>query len=87
MRIRIRAAFFNADLCGSGSETLDSLQTNATFSMSGVQISSSRDPDTLRRALARGLFMNVAQLTVEGHYVALDSGQHVHLHPSSVLFR
>lgn len=53
----------------------------------GVAIQSSRDPDTIRRALARGLFMNVAQLTVEGHYVALDSGQHVHLHPSSVLFR
>ena len=87
MRIRIRTAFFNADPCGSGSETLDFQQTNATCSMSGVQISSSRDPDTLRRALARGLFMNVAQLTVEGHYVALDSGQHVHLHPSSVLFR
>jgi hypothetical protein len=52
-----------------------------------VAIQSSRDPDTIRRALARGLFMNVAQLTVEGHYVALDSGQHVHLHPSSVLFR
>ena len=30
--------------------------------------------------------MNVAQLTVEGDYVALDSGQHVHIHPSSVLF-
>jgi len=62
-------------------------QLVGTCHSAGVAIQSSRDPDTIRRALARGLFMNVAQLTVEGHYVALDSGQHVHLHPSSVLFR
>ena len=43
--------------------------------------------ETVRKAVARGLFMNVAQLSLEGHYVALDSGQHVHIHPSSVLFR
>ena len=43
--------------------------------------------ETLRKAVARGLFMNVAQLSIEGHYVAMDSGQHVHIHPSSVLFR
>jgi len=53
----------------------------------GIGIQSSRDTDTLRKAIARGLFTNVAQLTLEGHYVALDSGQHVHIHPSSVLFR
>jgi len=53
----------------------------------GVQISSCRDMETVRKAVARGLFMNVAQLSLEGHYVALDSGQHVHIHPSSVLFR
>ena len=43
--------------------------------------------EVVRQAVARGLFMNVAQLSAEGHYVALDSGQHVHIHPSSVLFR
>ena len=52
----------------------------------GIKIQSSRDMDCVRQALAAGLFLNVAQLTVEGHYVALDSGQHVHIHPSSVLF-
>lgn len=52
----------------------------------GVQLQSSRDMDNVREALAAGLFLNVAQLTVDGHYVALDSGHHVHIHPSSVLF-
>jgi ATP-dependent RNA helicase DHX33 len=52
-----------------------------------IALESSRDLDTVRRALAQGLFINVAQLTLEGHYVALDSGQHCHLHPQSVLFR
>ena len=56
-------------------------------SNAGVSIQSSRDLDTLRKAIACGLFMNVAQLSSEGHYVALDSGQHVHIHPSSVMFR
>ena len=53
----------------------------------GVAIQSCRDMGVVRQAVARGLFMNVAQLCLEGHYVALDSGQHVHIHPSSVLFR
>ena len=53
----------------------------------GVAIQSCRDMEVVRQAVARGLFMNVAQLSAEGHYVALDSGQHVHIHPSSVLFR
>ena len=53
----------------------------------GVAIQSSRDVEVLRKAIAKGLFMNVAQLTLEGHYVALDSGQHVHIHPSSVMFK
>ena len=48
---------------------------------------SSRDLDNVRKALAHGLFMNVAQLTTEGHWVALDSGQKCHIHPQSVLFR
>ena len=52
----------------------------------GVRLDSSRDMDTVRRALARGLFINVAQRTTEGHYVTLDSGQKCHIHPQSVLF-
>jgi len=54
---------------------------------SGVKLESTRDMDNVRKALARGLFMNVAQLTVDGHYVALDSGQKCFIHPQSVLFR
>lgn len=53
----------------------------------GVRLVSSRDMDTVRMALARGLFMNVAQLTVEGHYVSLDTGKKCHIHPQSVLFQ
>ena len=55
--------------------------------IAGVSIQSSRDTEVVRKAIARGLFMNVAQLSVEGHYVSLDSGQHVHIHPGSALFR
>ena len=32
----------------------------------GVRLESTRDMDNVRRALARGLFTNVAQLTVDG---------------------
>ena len=53
----------------------------------GVRLVSSRDMDTVRMALARGLFMNVAQLTVDGHYVSLDTGKKCHIHPQSVLFQ
>jgi len=52
-----------------------------------ISMESSRDLDNVRKALAHGLFMNVAQLTTEGHWVALDSGQKCHIHPQSVLFR
>ena len=52
-----------------------------------IAMESSRDMDNVRKALAHGLFMNVAQLTTEGHWVALDSGQKCHIHPQSVLFR
>ena len=52
-----------------------------------IAMESSRDLDNVRKALAHGLFMNVAQLTTEGHWVALDSGQKCHIHPQSVLFR
>jgi len=54
---------------------------------SGVKLESTRDMDMVRKALSRGLFMNVAQLTVDGHYVALDSGQKCFIHPQSVLFK
>ena len=53
----------------------------------GVRLESSRDMDRVRMALARGLFMNVAQLTVEGHYVSLDTGRICHIHPQSVMFQ
>jgi len=53
----------------------------------GIKLESNRDMDVVRKALASGLFMNVAQLTIDGHYVALDSGQQCHIHPQSVLFR
>ena len=52
----------------------------------GVRLDSTRDMDTVRKALARGLFINVAQRTTEGHYVTLDSGEKCHIHPQSVLF-
>jgi len=34
----------------------------------GVRLQSSRDTDSVRRALARGLFLNVAQLATEGQH-------------------
>ena len=37
--------------------------------------------DTVRRALARGLFMNVVQVTVDGHYVSLNDALHHLPHP------
>jgi len=52
----------------------------------GVRLESTRDINKVRQALARGLFSNVAQLTVDGHYVALDTGHQCHIHPQSVLF-
>ena len=53
----------------------------------GVRLESTRDMDNVRRALARGLFTNVAQLTVDGHYVSLDTGHQCFIHPQSVLFQ
>lgn len=53
----------------------------------GVRLESTRDMDLVRKALARGLFMNVAQLTLDGHYVSLDTGQQCYIHPQSVLFQ
>ena len=62
-------------------------QLKSVCQNAGVVIESIHDLEIVRQAIGRGLFMNIAQLALEGHYVALDSGQHVHIHPSSVLFR
>ncbi|KAK2719544.1 hypothetical protein QYM36_005128 [Artemia franciscana] len=43
--------------------------------------------NVLRQALLNGLFLNVAELQREGHYVTLGTRQIVQIHPSSVLFR
>ena len=42
--------------------------------------------DSVRMALSRGLFTNVARLTRDGDYITLDFRQKVHIHPSSVMF-
>ena len=42
--------------------------------------------ESVRIALSRGLFTNVARLTREGHFITLDSRQKVTIHPSSVMF-
>lgn len=62
-------------------------QLRSVCQNAGVAIESTHDLEIVRQAIGRGLFMNIAQLALEGHYVSLDSGQHVHIHPSSVLFR
>ena len=46
-----------------------------------LRLETARDMDTVRRALARGLFMNVAQLMEDGHYVSLDTGRQCYIHP------
>ena len=43
--------------------------------------------ELVRKALAQGMFTNVARLTRDGHYVTLDSKQKVQIHPSSVMFK
>ncbi len=43
--------------------------------------------EIIRKALALGLFTNVAKLTRDNDYVTLDSKQSVKVHPSSSLFR
>ena len=48
------------------------------------RLETARDMDTVRRALARGLLMNVAQLTEDGHYESLDTGRQCYIHPQSV---
>lgn len=43
--------------------------------------------DSVRKALAQGMFTNVAKLTRDGHYVTLDSKIKAQIHPSSVMFK
>ncbi|XP_043909977.1 ATP-dependent RNA helicase DHX33 [Protopterus annectens] len=53
----------------------------------GMPLESSRmDTGNIRRCLAHGLFMHVAELQLDGTYVTLDTHQPVAIHPSSVLF-
>uniref|UniRef100_A0A8C5DK58 ATP-dependent RNA helicase DHX33 n=1 Tax=Gouania willdenowi TaxID=441366 RepID=A0A8C5DK58_GOUWI len=41
----------------------------------------------VRRCIAHGMFVNAAELQLDGSYVALDTHQAVAVHPSSVLFQ
>ncbi|XP_034540262.1 LOW QUALITY PROTEIN: ATP-dependent RNA helicase DHX33-like [Notolabrus celidotus] len=41
----------------------------------------------VRRCLAHGMFVNAAELQLDGSYIALDTHQPVAIHPSSVLFQ
>ncbi|XP_033955530.1 ATP-dependent RNA helicase DHX33 [Pseudochaenichthys georgianus] len=41
----------------------------------------------VRRCIARGMFVNAAELQPDGSYLALDTHQPVSIHPSSVLFQ
>ncbi|XP_024121446.1 ATP-dependent RNA helicase DHX33 [Oryzias melastigma] len=45
------------------------------------------DTSSVRRCLAHGMFLNAAELQLDGSYVALDTHQPVTIHPSSVLFQ
>ncbi|XP_069740999.1 ATP-dependent RNA helicase DHX33 [Narcine bancroftii] len=53
----------------------------------GISLDSSRsDTGNIRRCLAHSLFLNAAELQLDGSYVSLDSRHPVAIHPSSVLF-
>ncbi|KAF7659796.1 hypothetical protein LDENG_00292940 [Lucifuga dentata] len=45
------------------------------------------DTGNVRRCLAHGMFVNTAELQLDGSYIALDTHQPVAIHPSSVLFQ
>ncbi|XP_004076667.1 putative ATP-dependent RNA helicase DHX33 [Oryzias latipes] len=45
------------------------------------------DTASVRRCLAHGMFLNAAELQLDGSYLALDTHQPVTIHPSSVLFQ
>uniref|UniRef100_A0A1A7Y0P4 ATP-dependent RNA helicase DHX33 n=1 Tax=Iconisemion striatum TaxID=60296 RepID=A0A1A7Y0P4_9TELE len=45
------------------------------------------DTGRVRRCLAHGMFINAAELQLDGSYLALDTHQPVAIHPSSVLFQ
>lgn len=53
----------------------------------GVMSSCGGDLDRLRKCLVMGLFMNVAELVRDHHYITLDKKQSVQFHPSSCLHR
>ncbi|XP_072302775.1 ATP-dependent RNA helicase DHX33 [Eucyclogobius newberryi] len=50
-------------------------------------VSCGADTESVRRCLARGMFVNAAELQPDGTYLALDTHQPVAIHPSSVLFQ
>uniref|UniRef100_A0A3Q3LHD7 ATP-dependent RNA helicase DHX33 n=1 Tax=Mastacembelus armatus TaxID=205130 RepID=A0A3Q3LHD7_9TELE len=45
------------------------------------------DTGNVRHCLAHGMFINAAELQLDGSYLALDTHQPVAIHPSSVLFQ
>ncbi|XP_026228815.1 ATP-dependent RNA helicase DHX33 [Anabas testudineus] len=45
------------------------------------------DTGNVRRCLAHSMFINAAELQLDGSYLALDTHQPVAIHPSSVLFQ
>uniref|UniRef100_A0A673GQE4 RNA helicase n=1 Tax=Sinocyclocheilus rhinocerous TaxID=307959 RepID=A0A673GQE4_9TELE len=75
----------------SGNKVLtQTLRENHVYSALNMNMkleSSLSDLTNVRRCLAHGLFMNAAELQPDGSYVALDTHQHVAIHPSSVLFQ
>ncbi|XP_060704239.1 ATP-dependent RNA helicase DHX33-like [Hemiscyllium ocellatum] len=53
----------------------------------GVRLESSRsNTSNIRQCLAHALFLNAAELQLDGTYATLDTRQPVAIHPSSVLF-
>lgn len=52
------------------------------------KIASNRmDTTQLRKSAVAGMFMNAAELQMDGTYKSLANGQTVYIHPSSCLFR
>ncbi|KAF8088763.1 hypothetical protein N665_0530s0018 [Sinapis alba] len=64
-------------------------QIRGNVEQMGFNVSSSCGNDMLefRRCLAASFFLKAAQRQMDGTYRALESGEIVHIHPSSVLFR
>ncbi|KAI7813069.1 ATP-dependent RNA helicase DHX33 [Triplophysa rosa] len=81
-----RENFVNSRNMGLVSEVRGQLR-DICIKMNMKLESSQSDLANVRRCLAHGLFMNAAQLQLDGSYVALDTQQAVAIHPSSVLFQ